>query len=224
MVFKRKYPVGYWGEVAFLEEKLFGHLMNKRQLRELAESYGKRRKVPKRKVDRKTVETREDVYLVDLTTISCVPLDAKKNRFLLNNEGYYQYSFLCAKNVLTNRKYAMFMKGSQITTKAIRRLRELLKRELGFAPILVTDNQHELTLIADKKVTMWIEVEFGGLKTKLYRTLRSHQSIRNNKVFTALSWNQFITLYIDRLQRCQIKLLNPQQAVNAKPTQPTKQN
>ena len=207
MGFKRKYADGYHGAAAFLEDSLFGHLMNRKQRRDLAFSYGKKRKQQKSFVDELTVQTSTNHYLVDLTSISCVTLDTKKNRFLQNELGYFRYSFVGAKNILSNRKYMMFVKGCQLKERDLRSFRELIKQELGYYPVFVTDNQHTLSLIAKKKVTMWIEVEFGGIKTKLYKTLRPLQHIKNNRVYTDISFKDLMHLYLKRLGKCGFKLL-----------------
>jgi len=207
MGFKKKYAEGYHGTTAFIEDSLFGHLMSKKQLNDLAFSYGKKRKQKKYFVDELTVQTSEIHYLVDLTSTSCVTLDTKKNRFLQNELGYFRYSFVGAKNILSNRKYMMLVKGSQLKERDLKTFRELIKQELGYYPVFVTDNQHTLSLIAKKKVTMYIEVEFGGIKTKLYKALRPLQKIKNNRVYTDISFKDLIHLYLKRFNKCGFKLL-----------------
>jgi len=184
--------------------------MSKKQRDELAASYGKRRKQPKRFVSRRTVECSKIHFLVDYSSLSHVTLDTKKNRYLQNEKGYFVCGLLCAKNVIENRKYALFVpRVTQITKKSIVKLKLLLENELGYKVKFVTDNQHELTEIAEKEITMWIEVEFGGLKTKLYKTLKPLQYTKNNRIYTKLSFEQFIKLYLERLSTCGFKLLNP---------------
>ena len=211
MGFKCKYPRGYFGTVAVLE-KWFNQRcsMTKKERDELASSFGKGRKVPKRFVDRKTVECSKVHFLVDYSSLSSVTLDTKKNRYLQNEKGYFVCGLLCAKNVVENRKYALFVpRVTQITKKSIQKLKLLLENELGYKVKFVTDNQHELTDIADKKVTMWIEVEFGGLKTKLYKKLKPLQYSKNNRIYTKLDFEQFAEMYLERLMTCGFKLLNP---------------
>ena len=149
-------------------------------------------------------------YIVDYTSASGTQLYEKKNRYLQNNKGYFRCGFICAKNIIENRKYALFVTSTQITKRDIKKLKHAVENELGYKVQFVTDNQHELSLIANKKDTMYIEVEFGGIKTKLYKSLKPIQYTKNNRIYTKMSFEDFIKLYLERLLVCGFKLLNPE--------------
>jgi len=183
--------------------------MTKKQCDELAFSYGKSRKLPKQYVERKQIECNPKTYLVDYMSLSAVTLDKHKNRYLLNTEGYHRYGLVCAKNVIENRKYAMFVEGTQLTEGTLLQLKVLVEKELGYKVTFVTDNRHRHSKIAEKSVTMWIECEFGGLKTKLYKDLRQYQKSKGNRIFTDLTLKQFLHKYLNRLRICGVKLLAP---------------
>ena len=206
-MFVRKYPDGYHSDVANLELWFSQRCMNKQQIESIASRFGKRHK-PKVVVNRRQIETDDVLYLVDYTSMSCVTLDTKKNRYLLEQNGnYHVYGFLIAKNVVSNRKYAMFVSGSQIIERDLELFRHLVKKELGFNVVFVTDNRHNVSLIANKKDTMLIEVEFGGLKKPVYKELRPQQHYKHGKIVTDVSLRNLIGLYLERLKSCGIKLL-----------------
>ena len=206
-LFVRKFPVNYHRDVANVELWFKERRMNKKEIEAIVSRYGKRHK-PKKLVTRKQIETDDLLYLVDHTTMSCVTLEAKKNRYLLDPQGnYHEYSFLVAKNVVSNRKYAMFVSGGQIKEKDLALFKHLVERELGFKVVFATDNRHNVSLIASKKDTMLIEVEFGGLKKPVYKELRPKQSYKNNKIVTDVTLSDLVKLYLKRLYDCNVKLL-----------------
>jgi len=209
MVFTRTYPKNYHGTVNDLNLRLFSHLMDNKQIHDLITSYGKKSKKPQSFVNQQQVECNDKMYLLDLSTLSCVTLEQKKNRFLQNDKGYYQYSFLGAKNILTNRKFAYFVSGSQITKRDLLTFKKLIENYLGYKIQFVTDNRHEHSLIAKKDVTMFIEVEFGGIKTKLYKLLKPLQYYKNNRIYTKLSFKSLVRIYVRRLKTCGFVILEP---------------
>jgi len=108
MGFVGKYPKGYNkynGLFRFVpvknsnvEQWLQRGYLDKNERDNLAFSYGKLRKTPRVLVGRVTVETCESVFLVDYTSLSCVTLDTKKNRYLQNEQTHKQNSLVHSVN------------------------------------------------------------------------------------------------------------------------------
>ena len=204
----KQYPVNYHRDTANIELWFEKRRMKQTEVNSIIARFGKRHK-PKVNITRKEIETNRDVFLIDYTSVSCVTLDTHKNRYLLDKNGdYFVYGFLCAKCVLTNHKFAMLVEGSQIKDKDLIMFKKLIEKQLGYKILMVTDNRHNHSLLADKKDTMLIEVEFGGLKTKLYRMLKPLQYYQNNKIITLITFKNLLKLYLHRLQKCQITIIH----------------
>lgn len=205
-----KYPDNYNRDSAYIELWFEQRRMNRTEVNSIITRFGKRHK-PKVNVTRKQIECNRNMFLVDYTSISCVTLETHKNRYLLTKKNeYYPYGFLVAKCVLTNHKYAMMVKGSQITQRDLNKFHKQIEQQLGYKIKLVTDNRHNHALLASKKDTMLIEVEFGGLKTKLYKMLKPLQYHHNNKIVTLISFHNLLKLYMYRMKLCQITIINNQ--------------
>jgi len=209
MVFKRKYPDNYHRDNAVIELWFQQRRMSRHEVNSIIQRYNKRL-IPKTRVTRKQIECDRTVFLVDYTSMSCVTLSTHKNRYLLDKDGdYWQYGFLVAKCVLTNHKYAMLVKATQMKEEDLELFHKLVEKQLGYKIVFVTDNRHNVSLLADKKDTMLIEVEFGGLKRKLYhRYLKPLQYHKNGKIVTLITFRNLLKLYTYRMRKCQITLIH----------------
>jgi len=212
MVFKNKFPEGYHRDTATLELWFQQRNMNQREKEAIANNYLRvLRESTVIHVTQQSIECDPTVYLVDYSALSCVTLDSQKNRYLLDSEGnYYEYGFLMAKNVVDNLKYAMLVKNRQITDTDFNEFTRLIRNQTKKANLkFVVDNRHNQTLRGYKKQTMLIEVEFGGLKTKLYKQLKPLQHTKANKIVTDTTITKLLEQYRQRLSLCGFILVKP---------------
>jgi len=103
----------------------------------------------------------------------------------------------------------MLVNATQMREKDLILFHKLVEKQLGYKIKFVTDNRHNISLLGDKKDTMLIEVEFGGLKRKLYHTwLKPLQYHKNGKIITLITFKNLLKLYLHRMGKCGITILN----------------
>jgi len=138
----------------------------------------------------------DNVYLVDYTSMSVLPLKANRSRFLRNSKGYYKYGFVVAFNPKTNRKYYLKTTKTQLVRKDILRL----KRNLGNV-ILFCDKQHNLkdTYRVSKKLTQLVEVQLS-FKKSIYECIKAKQKLVKGQIFTDIEFQQLKSLYEDTME------------------------
>jgi len=145
-------------------------------------------------------------FLVDLTTLSVLPLSLKKSRFLRNEKGYYQKSLLIAKK--DKLMFAYLTNNSQIVKADIQIFKTLIERQLKEKIIFLTDNRHKVSITVSKSVTMEIERIFSQIKKPIYCEIKKYQKFNNGKIYTDLEYDTVFNLYCERLKRLNIHPLN----------------
>ena len=147
-------------------------------------------------------------YLIDLTSMSVIPLNLKKSRYLRNNKGYFNsYNFIFAKHGKT--LFAYLTKYSQITKKDLESMKALIhqitkEREIMF----ITDNRHQNCLNAHKNITMEIERVFSIIKKRIYPKIRDKQYYRKGKIYTDITIEELFNLYLEEFKRLNVIPLN----------------
>ena len=145
-------------------------------------------------------------FIVDLTTISVLPLSLKKSRFLRNNLGYYKKSMLVAKR--DKLMFAYLTNNSQIIKYDIQIFKTLIERQLKEKIIILTDNRHRVSITIPKRETMVIERVFSQIKKPIYAEIKKYQKYNKGLVYTNMSYDKIFNLYCKRLKDLNIYPLN----------------
>ena len=145
-------------------------------------------------------------FIVDLTTISVLPLSLKKSRFLRNNLGYYKKSMLVAKR--DKLMFAYLTNNSQIIKYDIQIFKTLIERQLKEKIIILTDNRHKVSITVNKRTTMEIERVFSQMKKPIYAEIKKYQKYNKGLIYTNLPYDKIFNLYCERLKRLNIHPLN----------------
>jgi len=145
-------------------------------------------------------------FIVDLTTISVLPLSLKKSRFLRNNEGYHKKSMLMAKR--DKLMFAYLTNNSQIVKYDIQIFKTLIERQLKENIIILTDNRHKVSITVSKKTTMVIERVFSQIKKPIYAEIKKYQKYNKGLIYTNLPYEKIFNLYCKRLKDLNIYPLN----------------
>ena len=145
-------------------------------------------------------------FIVDLTTISVLPLSLKKSRFLRNSEGYHKKALLVAKR--KSLMFAYLTNNSQIVKHDIQIFKTLIERQLKENIIILTDNRHKVSITVNKRTTMEIERVFSRIKKPIYPKIREYQQFKDGKILTNLPYDKIFNLYCERLKDLNIYPLN----------------
>lgn len=145
-------------------------------------------------------------FLMDLTSISVLPLSLKKSRFLRNNEGYFKKSLLIAKR--DKLMFAYLTNNTQICKNDINIFKVMIERQLKEKIIILTDNRHKISISVSKSITQTIEREFSRLKKPIYAEIKKYQKYHNGLIYTDLEFNEVFNLYLKQLRRLRIYPLN----------------
>jgi len=144
----------------------------------------------------KLLVTYPQVWLVDYTALSVVPLKEKKARYLLNKNGnYYIKGFVVAYNPALNQKIVIETTRTQLATIDIKRLKQHLPKDA----IIISDKQHyKLNIYSvSKKITQQIEILFSPLKREVYRKIKRFQTWLGNYLVTNISLGQLENIYYE---------------------------
>ena len=145
-------------------------------------------------------------FIVDLTTISVLPLSLKKSRFLRNNEGYHKKSMLVAKR--DKLMFAYLTNNSQIVKYDIQIFKTLIERQLKENIIILTDNRHKISINIPKRESMVIERVFSQIKKPIYAEIKKYQKYNKGLVYTDMPYDRIFNLYCERLKALNIYPLN----------------
>ena len=145
-------------------------------------------------------------FIVDLTTISVLPLSLKKSRFLRNSEGYHKKALLVAKR--KSLMFAYLTNNSQIVKHDVEIFKTLIERQLKENIIILTDNRHKVSITVNKRTTMEIERVFSQMKKPIYAEIKKYQNYNKGLIYTNLPYDKIFNLYCERLKRLNIHPLN----------------
>jgi len=148
----------------------------------------------------------EKGFLVDLTTISVLPLSLKKSRFLRNSEGYHKKALLVAKR--KSLMFAYLTNNSQIVKHDVEIFKTLIERQLKENIIILTDNRHKVSITVNKRTTMVIERVFSQIKKPIYAEIKKYQKYNKGLVYTDIPYDRIFNLYCNRLKALNIYPLN----------------
>ena len=148
----------------------------------------------------------EKGFLVDLTTISVLPLSLKKSRFLRNSEGYHKKALLVAKR--KSLMFAYLTNNSQIVKHDVEIFKTLIERQLKENIIILTDNRHKVSITVNKRTTMEIERVFSQMKKPIYAEIKKYQNYNKGLIYTNLPYDKIFNLYCERLKDLNIYPLN----------------
>lgn len=145
--------------------------------------------------------------LVDLTSVSVLPLSLKKSRYLRNDKGYFNdKNLLCA--YYQDRLFVLKVSNSQITANDLKIMKIYLCRTYGENITLVCDNRHNGEIRGTKKQTQTIERIFSRIKKPIYAKISSKQKFVKGQVITNLSYEELETLYVEELRKLRATLIN----------------